>query len=198
MKSSAGLYWGITPNHWEDWFTIAKNLKEAQDFFAYSEGFDLLSVRAEFICEVPLCFYKKEANWPTHAQLRDLGFVFLQEDTPRVVLWNGRKFQEGGSGVSIVIDEFISNTTGVYLINIRNTNKYKIGKTNNSKKRLKSFQTGNSFDFSLIDFKQTNEPFKLEKYLHSTFKQSSTGGEWFTFDSHTLTTVIIAMRNYSQ
>ena len=76
----------------------------------------------------------------------------------------------------------------VYLINIKDTDKYKIGITKNlPKDRLKELQTGNPIDLEVIDFYQSYLYRKIETVIHRLFKHKkyiiedfkNLKGEWF-------------------
>lgn len=76
----------------------------------------------------------------------------------------------------------------VYLINIKNTDLYKIGRTkNHPEKRLKKLQTGCPLPLVLVDFFNTDISAKVEKYFHRVFSHKkyieddfeNLFGEWF-------------------
>lgn len=69
----------------------------------------------------------------------------------------------------------------IYLIESLETGQFKIGKTKNVKRRLKTLQTGNGGKLKIIEIFQTKYPNKLESYLHNYFSHEKTIGEWFTF-----------------
>ncbi|MFW6242790.1 MAG: GIY-YIG nuclease family protein [bacterium] len=69
----------------------------------------------------------------------------------------------------------------IYLIQCLESGDYKIGKTKNIKRRLKSLQTGNSGELKVIDYFETKYPNKLEKFLHNRFSYGKKIGEWFSF-----------------
>ena len=48
------------------------------------------------------------------------------------------------------------NKLGLYIIHTNDSNLYKIGITKNITKRIKQFETGNPFEFTLYDFFETN------------------------------------------
>lgn len=68
----------------------------------------------------------------------------------------------------------------IYLIQSLETGQYKIGRTKNINKRLKSLQTGNGGQLKLIDKFVSNYSNKLEKYLHNIYSHENTVGEWFS------------------
>lgn len=76
----------------------------------------------------------------------------------------------------------------IYLINIHNTDLYKIGITKRSpEKRLKTLQTGNPYSLKLQTYYKTDIANKIEKYFHRIYKHKqyirddfdSLFGEWF-------------------
>lgn len=79
----------------------------------------------------------------------------------------------------------------VYLIQLGQTELYKIGVSKNSKKRVKQLQTGCPYILTLAHVHETVRPYKVETILHSGMsakKYSPTflddfnllEGEWFT------------------
>ena len=78
----------------------------------------------------------------------------------------------------------------VYLINIENTNIYKIGFTKQSpKKRLKSLQTGNPYKMILTDSYESEIATNIEFVIHNYLRHKKTNsedvkllGEWFELD----------------
>ena len=74
----------------------------------------------------------------------------------------------------------------VYIAHTIGTDNYKIGSTKDITSRLKSLKTGNP-NISMIASRQSFNRVADEKMLHSIFKSSRIGGEWFalTFDQIT-------------
>lgn len=70
----------------------------------------------------------------------------------------------------------------IYLINIENTDLYKIGVSKNPEKRLKSLQTANGKKLSLINSFETQFNYKLETFLHQYFSLKKKLGEWFILE----------------
>ena len=57
---------------------------------------------------------------------------------------------------------------------------YKIGVTRSDvSSRIKKLQTGNGNGLRCVTTFRTTKPYKLEKMLHSYFKESREEGEWF-------------------
>lgn len=78
----------------------------------------------------------------------------------------------------------------VYLIQLGQTELYKIGVSKNSKKRIKQLQTGSPYSLTLISVYKTVRPYKLERILHSKMSSRKYSpnfdadfdlltGEWF-------------------
>lgn len=70
----------------------------------------------------------------------------------------------------------------LYVINEYNTNKYKIGKTINIKKRLSGLQCGNSDDLIIKYLYNTPNDHAYEIQLHDRFENNKVRGEWYTFE----------------
>jgi hypothetical protein len=79
----------------------------------------------------------------------------------------------------------------VYLINIEDTNIYKIGFTKQSpKKRVKDLQTGNPYKMVLVDSYQSEIAPNIETVIHNYFKHKKNNpeeglsllGEWFLLE----------------
>ena len=73
-------------------------------------------------------------------------------------------------------------STHVYLINQDDSRMYKIGVTNNVKRRFSSIQTSNPNKLSLIYSGKVNDAKKLEKKMHTHFKKQKVRLEWFKLD----------------
>lgn len=72
----------------------------------------------------------------------------------------------------------------VYLICDPSTDLFKIGvTTGNLENRIKKLQTGNGTELHLVDFHETDHPFKVEKMLHNHFSNKNELNEWFCLDN---------------
>jgi len=70
----------------------------------------------------------------------------------------------------------------VYLINLENTEHYKIGITSQDPaKRIKQLQTGTGINLILIETFETRFGYKLETLLHKYYEQYCSNSEWFIF-----------------
>ena len=74
----------------------------------------------------------------------------------------------------------------LYLINLHNTDHYKIGITNNLGKRIKTLQTGNSHPLNYAFVVKADltdilgkEIEYLERFLHENYSSKRIRGEWF-------------------
>lgn len=70
----------------------------------------------------------------------------------------------------------------LYVINEYKTNKYKIGKTINIKKRFSNLQCGNSDDLIIKYLYETPSDHAYEIQLHDRFENNKVRGEWYEFD----------------
>lgn len=59
---------------------------------------------------------------------------------------------------------------------------FKIGKSNNLKRREKGLQTGNPFDVSIIAYVESYEANSLEKSIQNRYRDRKIKGEWFDLD----------------
>ena len=71
----------------------------------------------------------------------------------------------------------------VYLLANEEWTQFKIGITNNSStKRIKSLQTGNGSEISIVKEFDTNNARKIESNLHRRYKPKQLVGEWFSLN----------------
>jgi hypothetical protein len=104
------LYWCTTPDHDEDWFVIARDTIEAQQFHVEAEGYDEDDATAELVCVLPASAQNVDAPaWPDESTLRACGAEFLPNvpqdgqnalrhqigSGARVVRLRGRVYAEG-------------------------------------------------------------------------------------------------------
>ena len=198
------LYW-VTSKEPEDWFIVAPSKEIAAECHENNEGLNEGNAKAEFICDIPheleIKYRKskynihKEGYWPSLELLEALGFEFIEKSPPYIVRRNGRIFQEGGSCADLIAEHLIDKC-GVYFVNIRDTNKYKVGFTKNIQRRLKEFKTNNPFAVDLHFFLLTAQPRVVEKELHSILSNNRTAREWFEIDD--MGTLISAIETISR
>lgn len=87
----------------------------------------------------------------------------------------------------------------IYLIRNDNDDTYKIGVTKNDpKKRLKQLQTGSSSPLTLINFFQTQYPYRLETMLHNYFKSNNCNGEWYMLDNAQINDFLYICNKFQQ
>ena len=68
----------------------------------------------------------------------------------------------------------------VYLICDSANELYKIGVTKGDiQKRMKKLQTGNATELFLVNYHETNYPYRIESMLHNHFKSQNVLNEWF-------------------
>ncbi len=179
------LYWATTPCNYENWFVVASSKKEAESFHECAEGFGSGYASAKLVCEIPEELIKKyalkDSDWPAHDLIVDLKGKLITKNNPRRVNFNGVVYQEGTCTEQIYFDD-LGHLSGVYIIRIQNTDKYKIGITKDLQRRIKQFKTGNPDNIKIDYFIATENSRKLEKTLHSKFKEHRIGGEWFILD----------------
>ena len=71
----------------------------------------------------------------------------------------------------------------VYLLGNGNES-FKIGVTRGSiEKRIKKLQTGNSDEIYMLDYFETDNPFLMEKMLHTKYAGKKIMNEWFNLNS---------------
>lgn len=186
----ANLYW-VTSQEPEDWFIVAPSKEIASECHECNEGLNDGDAKAEFICEIPhkleIKFRRskhdilKEGYWPSLELLEALSFDFIEESPPYIVKRNGRVFYERGSSSDLILSN-LTDKSGIYFVNIRDTNSYKIGFTKNIQRRLKEFKTNNPFAVDLHFSLLTEHPRLVERKLHSILSNNRTVREWFEID----------------
>ena len=67
----------------------------------------------------------------------------------------------------------------VYLIQLENSELFKIGYSKNPSERLRALQTANGGRLELIEAIETDFGYKLEKHLHRHYSLKRKIGEWF-------------------
>lgn len=178
QTNSKYFYWVESPEHTEDWFVVSPDQYLAEKFFADTEGFDVEHLNSLEVCETKFEDCNDESYFPSLDMLKRNGFEFISEDEPMIVWRNGRKFCQGD-----IIEEIVlrPNTLkkGMYIINVRNSDLYKIGVTTNIIRRKKQFETANPFEFYLHEFFPTDDCRKLEREVHKRYKEKRYKNEWF-------------------
>ena len=79
----------------------------------------------------------------------------------------------------------------VYLIQANDLSLYKIGVSENSKKRVKKLQTGCPYELEILYVFKSKFPFKVEKMLHNKHASRKRNidndilkGEWFNLETN--------------
>jgi hypothetical protein len=178
MTTHKNLYWVTTPLNEEDWFIIAKDAKAACKFHEHAEGFERGYAKAKEICSVEKKYEKGEAYWASLNILEDLGFKILSEAPYRILQKDSKIYQEG-STVKLVVMERSYNKEGIYIVNMANTNLYKIGITKDFSQRLRNLQTGNPFIIEVHNFYPMKTNTEMESFLHKRYQHKKLSGEWF-------------------
>ena len=88
------LYWATTEDHSEDWFIVARDVREAARLHEHLEGYDEGEATAELVLDIPENI-SVEKGWPEEELLEALGATFVNRDSIRVVDIAGRKYCEG-------------------------------------------------------------------------------------------------------
>ena len=94
------LWWVETDDHSEDWFIVAESMEEAAKLHEEGEGFDYGCAYAEFVVEIPDSI-SVEPGWPSHELIIEVGGIFINEEQPRIVDFNGRQYKQGEFGAFI-------------------------------------------------------------------------------------------------
>ena len=76
------------------------------------------------------------------------------------------------------------NDLNYYVYFIKSEYGYKIGKTKNINKRLKTFDVKLPFDFYLYAYIETKKMDECEKFFHDIFQEKRINGEWFEINDY--------------
>lgn len=87
------LYWIETDDHHEDWFVMARSAREARQYFEEVECYERGDSWSTLVMTLG---DEGKTWWPTLDELRSFGFEVLREKTPRVVVYQGVRYAEGG------------------------------------------------------------------------------------------------------
>jgi hypothetical protein len=180
------LYWTKTPCNAENWFIIAASQKEASNFHDDGEGFDRGYSKSREICSIPKEIFKahhreKDNYWPSLELLEALGFTVVEREFPRIVSHDSKIYYEG-TGMIKIIEYHTSKVPGLYVINVLNTDKYKVGFTKNLSARLSAFRTAIPFPIRLKFYIMTEFHKELEKELHRILLPNLARREWFSLN----------------
>ena len=89
-----------------------------------------------------------------------------------------------------------NNLQSIYLMECNN--QYKIGISNNPKKRYHTFLTGNPSIKMICYSKPVSFATTLEIKLHHLFKNKNIRGEWFSLSDENISTLIKLLSNLSE
>lgn len=182
------LFWISSSDGSEDWFVVGVDEYVAELHFSEMEGYGLEYLSHKEICKVDFedkdCI-KKEAYFPSIEMLIKNGFLLISEEEPMIFWKDGVKYCQGDIRKYIIIEK-VKNQEGVYIISIKDSNLFKIGLTKDIEKRLKQLQTGNPFEYKLVEFFQTTKFKELEKTLHKKYKKNRYKNEWYILDGDEL------------
>lgn len=86
----------------------------------------------------------------------------------------------------------------VYLVNAQKTNFFKIGMTNNIKKRLMQLQTSSPLKIKYVHSVYTDNPLGVESNLHNYVSKYHVIGEWYELPFDVIKRTILLMDLASQ
>ncbi|QNF32635.1 GIY-YIG nuclease family protein [Adhaeribacter swui] len=117
-----------------------------------------------------------------HSFIPEIGVIPLNEYYAPLKNYNERIAITAFKKIEKVVDK--SATIGcIYILNIENTNIYKIGFSINPLNRISSIRTSNPFDISITVIFKCFHANKLERELHNLFQSKRKNREWFVLDS---------------
>jgi len=196
MKNyTKNFYWLKSNDSHEDWFVVANDEYLAEKYFIEIEGYDLEDVEATEICKVIFEDNSDDEYFPSNEMFIKNGFEIIKADIPMIVWKDGKKYCQGDIIHCITIEKSISKL-GLYVIHTNNSNLFKIGITKNINQRIKQFETGNPFEFTLYDFFETDYCRELESLLHKKLEKKRYRKEWFILSTEELTEVCNFARNF--
>jgi hypothetical protein len=83
----------------------------------------------------------------------------------------------------------------VYLIRIQNTSKYKIGVSENPKRRLSDISSVIPFELDILAINQINNPYSFEESLINNYKKYLIRNEWFELSINQAKEIMIKLHN---
>jgi hypothetical protein len=178
MIKKACLYWVYTHDHYEDWFVIAGSSREAREFHENDSGYNLGDARAKLVCKLPAKPALRIPCYAPHKNLSRWGVKVVHEDYPAVYETDGVRFKEGAI-VEDIYTAATDNVSGLYVLQMRDTDYFKIGVTTHLRNRISSLTTANPIRFAVTCFVEVKHPSSLESKLHRNFRRNRQEGEWF-------------------
>lgn len=183
------IYWVTTPCNIENWFIISTSEQEAKNLHEDGEGFDRGYARAKKICTIPNELLENYVDndeddynyWPSLELLKELDFRIIERESPRIVSYKSKIYYEG-SGMIKIVEYHTSRFSGMYVVNVSNTDKYKIGFTKNLDARLKAIRTMSPNQIRLRFYIITKHYKELEKEIHKMLSSKLIRREWFSLN----------------
>lgn len=127
---------------------------------------------------------------PTHSKQMD--YPWIWENMPLKFSVKdyvpGEEAKAMGFGPAELPAEYYSDYGLVYII--KAVNRYKIGKANDMKKRIKTLQTGCPVPIEAVFAIESQSAGTLEALAHQKFAEHRVLGEWFEFDEAVLQSCI--------
>ncbi|WP_117884309.1 GIY-YIG nuclease family protein [Aureibaculum luteum] len=192
------LFWISSADGNEDWFVVGMDEYLAELHFSEMEGYELEYLSSKVICKVEFedrdCL-EKDVYFPSHEMLIKNGFHLISDEEPMIFWKDGIKYCQGDIRKNIIIENE-KNQKGVYIISIKDSGLFKIGLTKNIEKRLRQLQTGNPFEYRLVEFFHTPKFKELEKTLHKKYVKNKYKNEWYLLTSAELLEACYFSREY--
>lgn len=189
------FYWLKTYDNHENWFVVANDEYLAEKFFVEMEGYEMDHVEATEVSKVIFEDNEDDEYFPSNEMLIKNGFEIIKEEKPMIVWKDGKKYCQGDI-INSIVTEKSKNKFGLYIIHTNDSNLYKIGITKNINQRIKQFETGNPFEFTLYDFFVTENCRELENLIHKRLEKNKYRKEWFKLSNEELTDVCNFARNF--
>lgn len=83
----------------------------------------------------------------------------------------------------------------IYFINIKGTDKYKIGISTNPKRRLRDISSYIPFELNVLSIHFIKNAFEYEQYFLNKYASNLIKNEWFKFDIATAKEIMITLHN---
>jgi hypothetical protein len=181
----AYLYWVYTYDHHEDWFVYARSSREAREFHENDVGYGPGDARASLVCKISVKAPRTIPSYADDQDLSELGIKIVHKDYPAVYEKDGVRFKRGAI-VDDIYTAATDNISGLYVLQMRDTDYFKIGITTHLRDRISSLTTANPVRFAVTCFVEIEHPSRLESKLHRQFQKNRQEGEWFRFEDQDL------------
>jgi len=83
----------------------------------------------------------------------------------------------------------------IYFLQIKETNKYKIGVSKDPKRRLADISSSIPFDLNVLAINEINNPYKIEQDIIDEFKNYLIKNEWFELSINQAKYIMIKLHN---